>query len=260
MARSLIGGLISSGTVASQIQLTDPSEQNRTELHADFAVATSESNQAALIDADVVVLAVKPQVLKQVLTELTVTQHQPPLFVSIAAGIPEPSIRSWLGFAAPIVRCMPNTPALVQSAATALYANPQVSDAQHDIAESIMRSVGLTIWLDNEQDMDAVTALSGSGPAYFFYVMEAMEKAAVEMGLTATTARLLCVQTAFGAAKLALEADQEPAVLRQRVTSPGGTTEAALQELDAADLTSIFNRALKAARQRSKTLANELGE
>ena len=155
---------------------------------------------------------------------------------------------------------MPNTPALVQAAATVLYANPYVTPGQHELAESILRSVGLTLWVKDEDQIDAVTALSGSGPAYFFLVMEAMEFAATEMGLDPETARLLCLQTAFGASKMALESEESTATLRERVTSPGGTTERALHELEDGGVRGLFENALVAAALRSRELASQLGE
>ncbi|MFV1982732.1 MAG: pyrroline-5-carboxylate reductase [Thiohalomonadales bacterium] len=260
MARSLISGLIKSGIKPDHIHCSDPNESARATLHADFGISTGTSNQTAVINADIVIFAVKPQVLKEVISDLTIDTNTTKLFVSIAAGISEPAIKRWLGFEAAIVRCMPNTPALVESGATALFANSNVNQQQHDTAESIMRAVGLTVWLENETDMDAVTALSGSGPAYFFYVMEAMELSAIKMGLKPETARLLCLQTALGAAKLAIEVKQDPAELRKKVTSPGGTTEAALNEFQNGGMMELFSRGLFAAQQRAKTLADELGE
>ncbi|MFV2059206.1 MAG: pyrroline-5-carboxylate reductase [Gammaproteobacteria bacterium] len=260
MARSLISGLIKSGVKPDKIHVSDPGEAVRAGLHADFGISTEKANKDAVTNADIVVFAVKPQILKQVILELSGSNNRSQLFISIAAGIPEPVIRQWLGFEACIVRCMPNTPALVKSGATALFANANVNQQQHDTAESIMRAVGLTVWLDKESDMDAVTALSGSGPAYFFYVMEAMEQSAVKMGLNPETARLLCLQTALGAAKLAIEVKQDPAELRKKVTSPGGTTAAAITEFENGGMMELFSRGLFAAQQRAKTLADELGE
>ncbi len=260
MARSLISGLIKSGINAQQLHVSEPDEPHRALLHADFGVTTGNSNQQAVTNADIIIFAVKPQVLKDVISELEIATTTDKLFISIAAGIPEPKIRQWLGFDAAIVRCMPNTPALVESGATALFANNNVNNEQHATAESIMRAVGLTVWLDNEVDMDAVTALSGSGPAYFFYVMQAMEQSAIKMGLKPETARILCLQTALGAAKLAIEVKQDPAELRQKVTSPGGTTEAAIKEFDKGAMMELFSRGLFAAQQRAKTLADELGD
>jgi len=260
MARSLISGLIKSGINPDQLHVSDPGDSTLDTLKSDFKINTGSSNQTAVNFADIVIFAVKPQLLKEVITGLAIPADSTKLFISIAAGVPEPAIKKWLGFNAAIVRCMPNTPALVESGATALFANDSVNDSQHDNAESIMRAVGLTVWLENETDMDAVTALSGSGPAYFFYVMEAMEHSAIKMGLKPEIVRLLCLQTALGAAKLAIEVKQDPAELRKKVTSPGGTTEAAIKEFQNGGMMELFSRGLFAAQQRAKTLADELGD
>jgi len=159
-----------------------------------------------------------------------------------------------------VVRTMPNTPALVQTGATALYANPRVTEDQHDMAESIMRAVGLTLWVDDEALLDAVTALSGSGPAYFFRIMEALEAAGVELGLSREAAHLLTLQTALGAAKMALESEEPIATLRERVTSPGGTTEQGLQVMNENNIDRLFSEVLKAARDRSAELAKIFSE
>jgi len=180
--------------------------------------------------------------------------------VSIAAGIREKDIARWLGKEHAIVRCMPNTPSLVQTGASALYANNQVSDAQRDLAESLMRTVGIVIWLEHEAQMDAVTAVSGSGPAYFFLVMEAMQKSAEQLGLSPEMSRLLITQTALGAAKMAMESEEGVGELRHRVTSPGGTTEQGIKALQAGALEETFDQALQAACRRSKELAKILGE
>ncbi len=260
MSRSLIGGLIADGMAAEHLFVSEPDEKRRSALAADFPVHTTANNQEIVQQCDVVVLAVKPQVLKDVTTTLQTGQRENQLFLTIAAGIRTRSLHNWLGENTPIVRAMPNTPALVQSGATALYASPQVSEEQRNIAESIMRAVGLVQWLEKEALMDAVTALSGSGPAYFFLVMEAMEQAGRELGLPEETARLLTIQTAFGAARLALEIEQDPAVLRENVTSPGGTTERAIAALREGGLEALFSKALTAARDRAVELADELGK
>lgn len=181
------------------------------------------------------------------------------LVVSIAAGINQASLATWLGEATAIVRCMPNTPALVQTGATGIHANQNVSSEQRDLAENIMRSVGITVWVDKETELDAVTAVSGSGPAYFFLLMEAMEKSAIELGLSERTAQLLIEQTALGAARIALESTESPGELRTRVTSPGGTTEQALKTFEQGGFTELVKQALQAANDRSVTLAQELG-
>lgn len=260
MARSLIGGLLADGFDAGNIHVSDPSSACLESLQAEFGIHIHTDN-LAVCDADVVILAVKPQQLQSVVTEISTVWQQKTLLISIAAGVRLDDIARWLDVEdSAIVRSMPNTPSLVQAGATALYANRFVSKGQHELAESILRSVGLAIWVDDEAQIDAVTALSGSGPAYFFLVMEAMEFAATEMGLPEETARLLCLQTAFGAAKMALESDESTATLRQRVTSPGGTTERAIHELEDGGLRGLFENALVAAALRSRELANELGE
>lgn len=260
MARSLISGLIADGYDADRIWVTDPAEAKLAELHGRFSVRTTASNIEAAGAADVVALAVKPQTLKGVAETLATTvQAAKPLIISIAAGVRERDIQRWLGGGLAIVRTMPNTPALVQGGATALYANPAVSEEQRDLAESILRAVGLTVWVNDEALMDTVTALSGSGPAYFFLVMEALEKAAVQLGLPRDTARLLTLQTAFGAAKMALESAEDAATLRARVTSPGGTTEQALAVLERNRIREILEEALRAAHARSRELATLLG-
>jgi len=260
MARSLIGGLVSAGYPAEALSVADPNESIRTALAADFGVNATADNQQIMDHCDVVVLAVKPQVMRNVTSALQVGQKKEHLYLSVAAGIRTASLANWLGGETAIVRAMLNTPALVQSGATGLFANPHVSSNQRDLAESIMRAAGLVQWVEDEALMDVVTALSGSGPAYLFLVMEAMEKAAQKLGLPAETARLLTVQTAFGAAKLALEIEEDPAVLRENVTSPGGTTERAIQVLHQEGLEDIFYNALRAARDRAQELADELGK
>lgn len=256
MARSLIAGLIEDKSPLS-IRISDPSTDQLQAIKKIWpSIETFADNAQAIDGADIVVFAVKPQIMQAVCEPLqTIIQAQAPLLVSIAAGVSIDNMSNWLGSnALPIVRCMPNTPALVQSGMTGLYANDRVTPEQHDLAESILRAVGSTLWLADEDKLDAVTAVSGSGPAYFFLVMEAMQEAAQKLGLTAEEARLLVLQTAFGASKLALESSDDAAILRQRVTSKGGTTEAALKELMDGGLPELFDVALKAASDRSKAL------
>lgn len=261
MAQSLIGGLIEDGFNPQHIHVSDSNTLCLETLSNKYPVQTYSDNLTASADAKVVILAVKPQQLQSVLKELSPEWQSNRLLISIAAGIKLDDMARWLDTDdVAIVRAMPNTPSLVQAGAAALCANSSVSSQQHELAESILRAVGLAIWVEDEDKMDAVTALSGSGPAYFFLVMEAMEFAAKEMGLEAETARLLCLQTAFGAAKMALESDESTATLRERVTSPGGTTERALHELDDGGLRGLFENALIAAALRSRELANQLGE
>jgi len=259
MARSLIGGLLETGVNPENIRVSDP---NPSALAADFPIKSYVDNIAAIDGANVLVLAVKPQILSEVVKTLATAlpNKHLPLFISIAAGIRTQDIARWLGNEqAAIVRVMPNTPALVRSGASALFAVKQVSTPQKQLAESILRAVGLTIWLEDETQMDAVTALSGSGPAYFFLLMEVMEKAGINLGLPAETARLLTLQTGFGAAKMALESQHDAATLRAQVTSKGGTTEQAVQVLQQGGLQELFDRALQAAQQRAVNMAEELG-
>jgi len=261
MAASLISGLVNDGYDPQHILVSDPDAEKLASLAAHFRIRSSSDNNQAAANADIVILAIKPQAMEEVARALADTlQQSKPLVISIAAGIRETDLQSWLGGEIPLVRTMPNTPAMIQAGAIVLHASSHVSTKQRDLAESIMRSVGLTRWVDNEELMDAVTALSGSGPAYFFLVMEAMEAAGIELGIPADTARLLTLQTALGAAKMAMESTDGPAVLRQRVTSPGGTTERALKTLNEGDLLPLFKQALTDARDRSVELSEILGE
>lgn len=260
MARSLIGGLIDTGVPSERLRIADPVSDP---LAAQFPVRRFTDNLVAIEGSNVIVLAVKPQVLPKVTAELAKALPTPfPLFISIAAGIRLCDLNRWLGpdLPLPIVRVMPNTPALVRSGASALFANPYVSKKQRELAESILRAVGLTVWLEDEMQMDAVTALSGSGPAYFFLLLEVLETAAIKLGLPQKTARLLALQTAFGSAKMALESQEDATTLRARVTSKGGTTEQAVNVLLNGGLQDLFNQALTAAQQRSINLAEQFGE
>jgi pyrroline-5-carboxylate reductase len=261
MARSLIGGLIADGYPSEQIRVSDPSPDQLTTLAKHCSVQSGTDNIAAARDADALILAVKPQVLHDVVVQLSeVVAQNKTLVISIAAGIRESDIDRWLGGkAAAIVRAMPNTPALIQCGATALYANAQVTQEQRDLAESVLRAVGLTLWLNDEALMDTITAVSGSGPAYFLLVMEILQSVGTELGLDPGSARLLTLQTAFGAAKMALESPDDPATLRGRVTSPGGTTEQAIRVLEEGGLHALISEAVRAARDRSEELANQLG-
>lgn len=260
MAASLIGGLIADGRDPASICVSDIDTGKLEALAETFRIQTNTDNEESVSLASCVVFAVKPQAMAPVVKSVALAgQAHRPLFVSIAAGVREPDIRRWLGFDAAIVRSMPNTPALVGSGATALYANAFVSDEQHSMAESVLRAVGLTLWVDNEDLLDAVTALSGSGPAYYFLLMECMERAGLALGLSKDHARMLTIQTAFGAAKMALESNDPPATLRTRVTSPGGTTERALDALMAGGMEHIVHQALHAAHGRSIELGKEFG-
>lgn len=261
MATSLIGGLISDGFPAERLWVAEPDRRRREELAAGFGVHTCSDNSELVNAVEVVVLAVKPQAMHAVCSEIaTAVQGSRPLLISIAAGLRSGDLDRWLGGGHAIVRTMPNTPALVQGGATALFANPQVKERQRELAENILRAVGLTLWLEDEALMDTVTAISGSGPAYFFLLMEILEQNAVRMGLQDKSARLLALQTAFGAAKMALESEQDAATLRARVTSPGGTTERAISLLEDGHIRELFATALSGARDRAGELADQFGE
>jgi pyrroline-5-carboxylate reductase len=258
MASSLMSGLIASGHSAQHIWVSDVNSDTLKALAENLNVNTSVNNDDIINAVDVVVLAVKPQVLSSVAKSVAgLIQQKKSLVVSIAAGIGQNSLSQWLGEDTPIVRCMPNTPALVLTGATALHANSQVSPEQHDLAENIMRSVGIALWVKDESELDAVTAVSGSGPAYYFLLMEAMEKAALELGLNEVTARLLVQQTALGAAKIALESSESPEQLRKRVTSPGGTTQRAIETFEQGGFSELVLKALHAARDRSIEMSKQ---
>ncbi len=261
MAASLIGGLISDDCSAANIWVSEPDAGRREALADRYGLNVTEDNAELAATVDVVVLAVKPQVLHTVCNGIrnTVKTHRP-LVMSVAAGIRSGDIDRWLGGENAIVRTMPNTPALVKSGATALHGNEQVTAAQRELAEAIMRAVGLTLWLDEESQMDAVTALSGSGPAYFFLIIELLQQSGTKLGLSADNARLLALQTAFGAAKMALESPDDSTELRTRVTSPGGTTERAVTILEEGGIRELFERALSGACERAGELADQLGE
>jgi len=263
MATSLIGGLCNAGINPQQITVIYPQAEQRARLSAEYRINTEASATAAVLaDADIVTLAIKPQVLQAVCRELAsalAEVEKQPLILSVAAGIRANSIKRWLGGNLAIVRAMPNTPALIQSGATALVADADTNDEQRNLAEEVMRTAGLCVWVDNEATMDAVTAISGSGPAYYFLFMEAMELAGQKLGLDAKTSRLLTLQTALGAARMALESQEDPAELRRKVTSPGGTTEQAILSFEANQLRALMEQATEAAYRRSAELANQLG-
>jgi pyrroline-5-carboxylate reductase len=260
MAASLIGGLRAQGLAADAIRVSDPGETQRASLAAEHGVATFTSNAEAVAAADVVVLAVKPQVMQAVCRELAASLQPGRLIVSIAAGISCASLQNWLGpQPQAIVRCMPNTPALLRQGVSGLYANAQVSAAQKQQAERLLSAVGLALWLDEESLIDAVTAVSGSGPAYFFLLIEAMTAAGERLGLPRDTAAQLTMQTALGAARMACESDVDAAELRRRVTSPNGTTEAAIKAFQAGGFEPLVQQALDAAAHRSAELAEQLG-
>ncbi|MEM7219983.1 MAG: pyrroline-5-carboxylate reductase [Pseudomonadota bacterium] len=256
MAQALIGGLLRAGHPASELHAADPVAAARDAV-ATLGVAATDDNAAAVADSEVVLLAVKPQVLAQVLAPLHDAIPEGALVMSIVAGMPLAAIEALLRPGQPVVRCMPNTPALLSAGITGMFANRAVSPDQRAQAETLAGAAGEWVWVDEERQLDAVTAVSGSGPAYFFYLMEAMIEAGVELGLDAELARRLTVSTAAGAAAMANQPDAVPGVLRQNVTSPGGTTEAALNHFEAQALARHIRAALTAADRRAAELAKE---
>lgn len=254
MANSLIRGLIAKGVPGQQIAACDLDVAKLEQLQTECGIRTGSMAEVAA-HADVVLLAVKPQGMAGVCEALRPALKPGALIISIAAGIPLRSLEAWLGSERAIVRCMPNTPALVLEGATGLFANANTTPGQCALAETILAAVGTSAWLPDEDAINAVTALSGSGPAYFFLLMEAMEQAGVAMGLAPELARQLTLQTALGAAKLAAGSDVAPDELRRRVTSPGGTTEAAIRSFEGADFRAVVEQALFAAQKRSVELA-----
>ncbi|KPU59202.1 pyrroline-5-carboxylate reductase [Pseudomonas fluorescens] len=258
MAASLIGGLRAKGLEAAQIRASDPGEETRARVSAEHGIETFADNAQAIVGADVVVLAVKPQAMKAVCEALRPSLKPDQLVVSIAAGITCASMNNWLG-AQPIVRCMPNTPALVRQGASGLFATAEVSVEQRQQAQELLSAVGIALWLNEEQQLDAVTAVSGSGPAYFFLLIEAMTAAGVKLGLPADIAAQLTLQTALGAAHMAVSSDVDAAELRRRVTSPAGTTEAAIKSFQAGGFEALVETALGAAAHRSAEMAEQTG-
>ncbi|MBM95467.1 MAG: pyrroline-5-carboxylate reductase [Oceanospirillaceae bacterium] len=255
MATAIIGGLVSGGeTQPDLIHVSDPNQAQLDELSEKTGVSTTTDNLAAITSADVVILAVKPQVMKDVLQPLKATlEEQQPLLVSIAAGISLASMEKWSG-CQNRVRCMPNTPALLGEGATGLVASDSVTLDQKNQADQLLEATGITVWLQDETEIDAVTALSGSGPAYYFLLMESMIAAGQKLGLTEETARQLTLKTALGAGRMAFEADVGPAELRRRVTSPGGTTQRAIETFQDGEMPELVEKAMTAARDRAVEL------
>ena len=257
MAQALIGGLIARGLPATRITVSDPVEQVR-QLLQEKDVQVTEDNVAAIQTADVVVFAVKPQVLAQVLKPLN-GLFANKLVISIVAGAEISTISELLG-TNQVVRVMPNTPALVQTGAHGLYATEAVSEKDRNLASQVLAATGLAIWVSKEAQIDAVTAVSGSGPAYFFYLMESMIRAGKNLGLDEKVATELTLQTALGAAQMAITSSNTPAELRKNVTSPNGTTQAAIEVFDHGQVSQTIQAALAAAQKRSQVLAQELSD
>jgi pyrroline-5-carboxylate reductase len=258
MARALIGGLLQRGFSADAISVTEIDAAARTQLSSQFAVRVAAQPGGEVQSSEVVLLAIKPQQMRTVAAELRGLLHTQ-LVITIAAGVRTADLARWLGGYARIVRVMPNTPALVLAGISALYAGPTITPDERQSAESILAAVGSTLWVEREEQLDAVTGVSGSGPAYVFYFMEALEQAGRELGLDESAARSLSLQTFVGAARLAEQSAEDPAELRARVTSKGGTTERALSCMTSADLKRQFVEAVKQAAERSRELGEQLG-
>jgi pyrroline-5-carboxylate reductase len=260
MGRALIGGMLRRGTRPEHITVGESSQAAREALSADFGVQSTADNAAAVEAASVIVVAVKPQIAGAVLAPLQpALQRARPVVISIAAGIRLAALETWCGTGVPVVRAMPNRPALVGAGATGLFAPASVASANREVAERIMQAVGEVIWVAAEDDLDVVTALSGSGPAYFFLLAELLTQGAIDLGLEPAAARRLAIATLHGAGQLAHAGDGDLARMRAEVTSKGGTTEAAVRSFEAADLRGIVARALEAATRRGRELAAQFG-
>ncbi len=268
MASSLIGGLIASDASASDIWVIDPDAAACQRAQQRFGIQSGSSLEEclpALLEAPTgIVIAVKPPIVEPVCKAITVAcqagaaSSLPPLVISVAAGVKASSMEAWLPGSCALVRCMPNTPALLGLGATALYANAHCAEDQRSAAQNLLNTAGMTLWVDDEDLLDAVTALSGSGPAYFFYLIEQMAAAGTALGLDESMARELAIETAYGAASMARAREHEPAVLRENVTSKGGTTAAALQVFDEQNLPAIVHKAMQAAHDRAAELGEQL--
>ncbi|HTH59765.1 MAG TPA: pyrroline-5-carboxylate reductase [Paraburkholderia sp.] len=259
MAAALIGGLIRNGVAGTDILAIDPDANARERNTKQFGIRTAEAADAALASYDAVVLAVKPQIVKAVAQALApyVASHH--VVISIVAGIRSADLSRWLGGHARIVRTMPNTPALIGMGATGLVASGGVDEAGRQLASRVLGAVGQAVWFDDEAKIDAVTAISGSGPAYVFYFIEALQEAARQLGMDEQQGRALAIATFTGAAQLALQSDEPPSVLRERVTSKGGTTAAALASFDASGVKDAIVRGALAADARAKEMGDEFG-
>jgi len=256
MARSLIGGLLGRGTPKDAVRVSDPLPAARESLHQDFGIEVSAANADAAAGARTWVLAVKPQMMRGVCQALApLAQQARPLVVSIAAGITAGQLEQWLGGGIAVVRCMPNTPALLGAGVTGLHANQRVDGAGRGAAEALLSAAGATVWIDDEAMMDAVTAVSGSGPAYVFLLAEAMQAAGQAHGLPEDAARTLVLQTILGAARMLTESDVDASELRRRVTSPGGTTQAAVETFEAGGFRELVADAIDAATARGRELS-----
>lgn len=260
MAKAIIGGLLAKGFSPDDISASGPRRENLNKVAEQYAITVGSDNAKAAAAADVIVLAVKPQVLKEVALGIAGALAHKPLLISLAAGITTESLAIWLGADQAIVRCMPNTPSQLREGASGLFANANTSAVQKIQANAILAAVGVVQWLDDENLINAVTAVSGSGPAYFFLAMEAMIDAGVAQGLTRKCASELTLQTALGAAILAKHSDVDVSELRRRVTSPNGTTEQAIKSFENDGIRAMFSRAMQACADRAVALSQSLGK
>lgn len=259
MARALMLGLIAVGYSPTKLTASNPPNDELQVFQQQFGIRLVHDNCEAVQGADIVILAVKPNVLPQVCKEIKdrIIRTQP-LIISIAAGVTTRALSRYLGSSLAMIRAMPNTPAAVSAGATGLFSNEKTTTEQKNQAEALFRAVGITVWVDNENEMDLITAVSGSGPAYYFLMMEAMQETAQRMGLKSKSARLLSLQTVLGAARLAMESQHDVSELRRSVTSPHGTTEAAIRVFEQGKLKQLFEDAVGAAFRRARELAQEI--
>ncbi|MGO1232579.1 MAG: pyrroline-5-carboxylate reductase [Marinobacter sp.] len=261
MASAIIGGMLDSGFQAGDIWVSAPDDNHLQSLRKRFGISVTTDNRYCAEQADIVILAVKPQVMADVCRDIApMVQNTRPLMVSIAAGLTSDTLDEWLGGGLPLVRVMPNTPSLVGKGAAGLFANSQVKDKQKKMVQSVFESIGSALWVEDENLLHAVTALSGSGPAYFFLMLEALESAATEAGIEADTARALAIQTMAGAAEMAGRSEHDPAQLKRNVMSPGGTTEQAIHTFEDGGLRELVKKAYGAAFERSQEMSKELAD
>jgi pyrroline-5-carboxylate reductase len=260
MAYALIKGLLNNGFDANQINISDPNEELLLNRESELKITTYPDNTSLLSNSDIIFFAVKPQVLSSVCLELKGVVKSKHLFVSIVAGIRSSDINRWLGGNFALIRTMPNTPALFQSGVTGLFANEVVDNEQKSLVESILSSVGECFWVNEEKLIDAITAISGSGPAYFFLLMESMKQAGMALGLDEETANSLSIQTAYGASLMANKTGKDSRTLRTEVTSPNGTTQSAIESFQDQNFEGIVANATRAAYDRARELSNELGD
>ncbi|WP_323754404.1 pyrroline-5-carboxylate reductase [Marinobacter sp.] len=261
MASAIIGGMLDNRFEADNMWVSAPDDSHLQAVRSQFGVSVSTNNRYCVEQADIVVLAVKPQVMADVCRDIApVVQNTRPLIVSIAAGLTADTIDQWLGGGLPLVRVMPNTPSLVGKGAAGLFANDKVSDEQKTMVQTVFESIGTALWVEDENLIHGVTALSGSGPAYFFLMLEALESAATDAGIEPATARKLAIQTMAGAAEMAARSEHEPAQLKRNVMSPGGTTERAINTFEDGGMRELVKKAYDAAFTRSEEMSKELAD